>query len=87
MSTYTSTLAGSHRSLNFFLNNLFLGFIYLFLKREIEEEEKGEKHQCVVASHTTPTWDLACNSGMHPDRELNQRPPDSPASTQSTEPH
>ena len=29
-------------------------------------EREGEKHQCVVASHTPPTRDLACNPGMCP---------------------
>ena len=48
---------------------------------------EGEKHQCVVASHTLPTGDLAHNPGMCPDWELNQRPFGSQAGTQSTEPH
>ena len=34
-------------------------------------EREGGKHQCVVASHTPPTGDLACNPGMCPDREWN----------------
>ena len=34
--------------------------------REGEREE--EKHQCVVASHTLPARDLACNPGMCPTR-------------------
>ena len=34
----------------------------------------GEKHQCVVASHVEPAGDLACNPGMCPDQESNQRP-------------
>ena len=34
-----------------------------------------------------PTGDLACNPGMCPDWELNQRPSVSQASAQSTEPH
>ena len=52
-----------------------------------EGGRKGEKHQYVVTSHTPPTGDLACNPGMCPDWELNQRPFDSKAGTQSTEPH
>ena len=40
-------------------------FIYLFLKRG-REGEKGEKHQCVVASGVPPTGDLACNPGIFP---------------------
>ena len=39
-----------------------------------------------VASRTPPTGDLACNPGMCPDWESNQRPFVSQASTQSTEP-
>ena len=41
----------------------------------------------MVASHTPPTGDLAHNSGMCPDWELNQRHFGSQAGTQSTEPH
>ena len=33
-------------------------FIYLFLERGREREKEGE-NQCVVASHTPPTGDLA----------------------------
>ena len=41
-------------------------FTYLFLEKGREGERKGEKHQCVVASHPPPTGDLACNPGMGP---------------------
>ena len=52
---------------------LFLkDFIYLFLERGEGREEEGEKHQCVVASCTPPTGDLACNPGMCHDWESNQ---------------
>ena len=51
----------------------FKDFIYLFLERGREREREGEKHQCVVASHTQP-GDLACNPGMCPDWELNPQP-------------
>ena len=45
----------------------FKDFIYLFLESgEREGERKGEKHQCVVASCTPSTGDLACNPGMCP---------------------
>ena len=39
----------------------FTDFIYLFIfsERGREGEREGEKHQCVVASHTPPTGDLA----------------------------
>ena len=46
------------------------GFILLFLERGREGEKQGEKHQCVVASCTPPTGDLALNLGMCPDWEL-----------------
>ena len=48
---------------------------------------RGEKHQCVVASCTPPTGDLACNPGMCPHWELNQPPFGSQASAQSAKPH
>ena len=41
----------------------------------------------LVASRVPATGDLACNPGMYPDWESNQRPFGSQASTQSTEPH
>ena len=44
-------------------NWVFLRF-YLFRQRGRERGREGEKHQCVVASHTPPTGDLACNPGM-----------------------
>ena len=46
----------------------------IFLNRGREGEREGEKHQCVVASHTPPTGDLACNPGMCPDWESNWGP-------------
>ena len=53
----------------------------------MEGETEGEKHQCVVAFHTTPTGDLAHNPGMYPDWESNWQPFSLQASIQSTEPH
>ena len=44
--------------------------IYLFLQRR----EEREKLQCVVASHMSPTGDLAQNPSMCPDWELNGWP-------------
>ena len=61
-------------------------FIYSFLERGREGEREGEKHQCVVASHTPPTGDLAHNPGMSPDWESSWRPFGSQAGTQSAEP-
>ena len=68
---------------------MFLRFIYLFLERGEGREKEREKnvHVQLVASHTPPTGDLACNPGMCPDWKLNQQPFVSLASTQSTEPH
>ena len=68
-----------------FFINLFL-FIY-FLERGKEGEREGEKHQCVVPSHTPPTGDLACNQGMCPDWESNGQHRGSQAYSQSTELH
>ena len=41
----------------------------------------------MLACHVAPTGDLACNPGMCPEWELNQRLFSSQASAQSTEPH
>ena len=53
--------------------HFFKDFIYLFREKRKGGKE-GEKHQCVVASHTPPTGDLAQNPGMCPDWKSNQRP-------------
>ena len=55
--------------------------------REGKERRKGEKHQCVVASHAPRSRDLACNPLICPDWELNWRPFGLQAHAQSTEPH
>ena len=34
---------------------LIKDFIYLFIKRGEGREKEGEKHPCVIASHTAPT--------------------------------
>ena len=60
----------------------------LFIFREGEGREKeGEKHECVIASHTATTEDLACNWDMCSDWELNWWPFGSQAGTQSSKPH
>ena len=64
---------------------IFEDFIYLFLERG--EGEKGRETSVCVSSHVPPTGDLACNPGVCPDRESNQWPFGSQASTQSAEPH
>ena len=63
--------------------------IYLLIFREKgrEREREGEKYQCVVACHTPPPVDLACNPSMCPDWESNWQPFGSQTGTQSTEPH
>ena len=70
--------------------DLFLKFSdlkkFIFRQRGKEGEREGEKHQCVVASCSPPTGDLACNPGMCPDWDSNRQPFDSQASAQSTEP-
>ena len=61
--------------------------LFIFREREREGEGEGEKHQCVVASRTSPTGDLDCNPAMSPGWELNQQPFASQSDAQSTEPH
>ena len=58
---------------------------YLFLERGGGRE--GEKHQCVVTSHTPPTEDLAHNPGMCPDQESNRQPFGLQDNTQPMESH
>ena len=65
----------------------FKDVIYLSLERGREGERERKEYQCVVASRVPTTGDLACNPGMCPDWESNQRPFDLQASLQSTEPH
>ena len=61
--------------------------LFIFRQKGREGEREGEKHQSVFASHVPPTGDLACNPGMCPDWELNQRPFGSQTGIQATEPH
>ena len=81
------------RSLTFlfaFLTNLYFlqKIFYLFIFRERgRERERGEKHQCVVASWAPPTGDLAHNPGMCPDWELNRQLFGLQACAQSAEVH
>ena len=49
----------------------FLKILFIFLEGR-EGKREGEKHLCVVASHTPPTGNLAHNPGMCPDWESNQ---------------
>ena len=82
--------------LNFILCILFLFLLfftfYLFLERGTEGERERRKHWCtrdnqLVASHMSPTGDMAHNPGMCPDWELNRWPFGLQAPAQSTEPH
>ena len=62
-------------------------YLFIFRERGREGGREGEKHQCVVASHTPRTGDLAHNPGMCPDWESNQWSSGSQAGIQSTERH
>ena len=81
--------AGNHFMIFFhtvFLK-LFFKDAFVFSKREREGEREGEKHQCVIASCTAPTRNLAHNTGICPIQESNWQPIRLQAGTQSTEPH
>ena len=66
---------------------LFFKILFIFRGKGREGGREGEKHQCMVASHVSPTGDLACNPGMCPDWESNQPPFALQAHAQSTELH
>ena len=61
---------------NYFLHFscIFFKDFIIFRERGREGEKEGESHQCVVASCTPHTGDLAHNPGMCPDRESNRQP-------------
>ena len=61
--TSPQTKGGFHVFFFFFFNL----YLFIFRERGREGEREGEKHQCVVASRTPPTGDLAHNPGMCPD--------------------
>ena len=68
--------------------SFFLKILFIYFQRGGREgEREGEKHQCVVASRAPPTGDLAHNSGICPDWELNLWHFGSQARAQSTELH
>ena len=49
-------------------------YVFIFRERVRGGEREREKHQCVVASCTPPTRDLADKLGMCPDWESDQQP-------------
>ena len=65
----------------YFFKNLFI-----FKQTGREGEREGEKHQCVVASHTSTNGDPAHNPGMFSHWELIWQPLGPQANAQSTEP-
>ena len=65
----------------------FWFYLFIFREKGKEGEREGEKHQCVIASQTPSTGNLAHNPGMCPDWELNWWPFGSQAHAQSTELH
>ena len=83
---FTGANAGESIQPVFFFFFLFK-IVFIFRASGREGEREGEKHQYVVASHEPHTGDLACNPGMCPEWESNQRPFGLQAGTQSTEPH
>ena len=87
LSTYTieGKLPHLKRFQKIHLCSFFKDFICLFLERG--REGKRGKHQCVVASRTPPTGDLAQNPSTCPDWESNWQPSGLQAGAQSTEPH
>ena len=62
-------------------------YVFIFREKGGEGEREGEKHQCVVNSRPPATGDLACNTSMCPDWELNWQCFGLQAHTQSTELH
>ena len=55
--------------------------LFIFKERGKGGEREGEKHECAVVSHMSPTGNLARNPGMCLDWDLNQQPIVSQAST------
>ena len=58
----------------FILGFLKRFYLFIFGEKGRERQREGEKHQCVVASHTPPIGDLPHNPGMCPDWESNRQP-------------
>ena len=71
---------------------LLIDHLFVFFKRFYsfifkQRGRKRGKHQCMIASCTPPTGDLACNPGMCIEWESNRWPFGLQTGTQSTEPH
>ena len=66
---------------------MFKDYTYLFLERGEGRETDWKRNINAVASHASPTGDLACIPGMCSDWESNLWPFGLQASTQSSEPH
>ena len=60
--------------MDFFNISFFKDLIYYLFLEKGRREKEGEGHQCVDASYTPATGDLACNPGMCPDWESNCDP-------------
>ena len=60
-----------YRESCYLFSKILKKILFIYFSRGQEREKEGEKHQCVVASHTPPTGGLACNPGMCPDWEWN----------------
>ena len=70
-----------------FLFYFLVSYLFIFRDRRRKGERKGEEHHCVLASHAPPSGDLAHNTSMCPDWELNWWPFASQFGAQPTEPH
>ena len=57
--TYLFNIVVSSWRTDSFLKKYFIYLFIYFRERGREGEREGEKHQCVVASHTSPHWGLS----------------------------
>ena len=67
--------------------NFLRFYLFIFRDRGGQGEKEQVKHQCVAASRTPLTGDLARSLGMCSNWDSNQQPFDVQASIQSTKPH
>ena len=80
---FRETIVGSG-SLYFSFLRLYL---FIFRQKGREGEREGEKHLCVVASHTPPYWGPGLQPRHVPWLGIEPQPFGSQAEVQSTEPH